>query len=112
MKYVELPPIARAEVLRRIGAGYPSEIAEGLLRSAQHDPDWKWVQELCLQLLGHKNDDVRRAAITSLGHLARIHSILDLEIVLPRLEVLRSHPTLGGTIEDALDDIRIFVPRQ
>ncbi|MDR1347299.1 MAG: hypothetical protein LBJ63_02555 [Prevotellaceae bacterium] len=72
--------------------------------------DWKWVQDICLSLItANKNEDVRRLAVTCLGHLARIHSTIEKEKVIPFLKKIKKGDiNIAGTIDDALDDINMF----
>jgi hypothetical protein len=84
-------------------------ICRALVDAALHDPDWAWVQEHCLRLLASSDSEVRGVAATSLGHLARIHGMLDLDRVEPRLRELRNDPEVRGRAEDALDDIQQFM---
>lgn len=70
-----------------------------------NDDDWTWAETKCLTALLDKREIVRAAAITSLGHLARIHHKVTKELVVPELETLTSDPQLGGIAEDALEDI-------
>ncbi len=67
------------------------------------------MQGKCLEMTHHYDVEVRGTAVTCLGHLARLHRDLDLPLVLPTLQALRSDPGMGGRAEDALDDIRTFV---
>jgi len=53
--------------------------------------------------------NVRRVAVTALGHLARIHRTLDLDRVLPVLAQISGEVEPAGTVEDAMDDIRLFI---
>jgi hypothetical protein len=80
-----------------------------IIRAAHHVEDWRWVEERALQLLQSADVEVRGAAVTALGHLARIHRRLDLERVVPALAALRNDPALEGRVEDAMDDIRTFI---
>jgi hypothetical protein len=52
---------------------------------------------------------VRWYAAICLGHLARIHRQLDLEVVLQRLTELQTDPLVKAGADDALDDIRFFL---
>lgn len=83
-----------------------------LVRLAFHDSDWRWVQSRCLEYSGHPDADVRGAAVTCLGHIARIHRQLDLDEVLPVLERLHRDPDLFGHAEDSLNDIEHFMPAE
>ena len=109
-RYHDVEPISRADAALAFDSAEPDAIADALIRLAYHDPDWQWVESRCLAYCRDPNSDVRGAAITCLGHLARIHGALHLGQVLPVLLELRSDPAVGGRAEDALDDIRTYVP--
>jgi hypothetical protein len=112
MKYIEVLKRNRSEVESLLRSPDPTDIMAGLLSSAYYDTDWKWVQEECLAHLGHNDRDIRRLSATCLGHVARIHKQLDLELVLPRLLQLKDDPDVGSNVQDALDDIRLFLQDQ
>ena len=82
---------------------------DALLSLALYDPDWELAQDRCLALLGDHDRNVVATAILGLAHVARLHRRLDLERVLPELERLRSEPALLGRVEDAIDDIAVFI---
>jgi hypothetical protein len=109
MKYHEIFPMARPELEVLLESGNESEIIEALLSAAYHDPDWRWVQGVCLRFLDHSDVAVRSNAATCLGHIARIHKTLDLELVLPKLLPLKGDAAIRPWVEDALEDIRFFV---
>ena len=90
-------------------SGSPELITDALVRVALNDPDWQWVQGKCLTFLDSPVSDVRRLAVTCLGHLARIHGELDREKVVRLLNKLRHDDQIGGSVEDALEDIEKFV---
>jgi len=110
MQYEEIAPLPRSVLLLRLESGSSDEIAHALVSAAFHEPDWTWVQDWCIRLVDHSDGNVQRVAITCLGHLARIHHTLDLGRVLPLLHVKIEGNELRGTVEDALSDIRIFIP--
>lgn len=109
MKYFEVIPISREEAKSAILSDNPDIICNALLRLTYHDPDWQWVQNLCLQLVQYEDTNIRGLAVTCLGHLACIHGVLNTEKVVPILEDLRHDPDVGGKVEDALDDIQMFI---
>jgi hypothetical protein len=111
LKYEQPAPTSRVDAERALSSSSPEEVCDALLASALHDPDWRWVQEQCLRSLQHPSEDVRGLALTCLGHVARLHGRLDVERVLPALAALRAHPALAGRVEDALDDIEMFLDR-
>jgi hypothetical protein len=110
MEYHDVLPISRFEAERLLASGNETAIIQALLSSSYHDADWKWVQNRCLQLLDHSELDVRRIAVTCLGHIARIHRTLDVDVVLPRLSTLKTDGSISGWVEDTLEDIKIYIP--
>ena len=107
MIYREPRPISREEAARIFASGDANEIASALVDIAFHDRDWRWVQNKCLCFARDSAPVVRQVAVTCLGHVARIHRMLDLETVLPVLNELSRDPAV--TTDDALDDIRMFI---
>lgn len=110
LKYQEPHPISREEAEAAFASRDSERTAHALVNVAFHDADWRWVQERCL---GFARDDVaavRQIAVTCLGHVARIHQQLDLERVLLALDELSRDSEVQ--VEDALDDIRMFVGRK
>jgi hypothetical protein len=109
MQYEEIDSISRSDAMVGLGSANPRDICKALVRLAFHDPDLRWVQSLCIELAEHSTVEVQSTAILCLGHLARIHRALDLEKVVPLLIDLRKNPMLSGRVDDAMDDIEIFL---
>ncbi len=101
--------MGRPELEALIESGNESAIIESLLSAAYYHPNWRWVQGVCLRFLDHSDVGVRSNAATCLGHIARIHKNLDLDLVLPKLLPLKGDPAIGPRVEDALEDIRFFL---
>lgn len=108
MEYVNPQPARRTELARALSEGDTAGIAQALVGLVWHDPDWKWLQEQCVSRLDHPDDDIRGLAITSLGHIARIHGKIDRATVEGHLRPLLNDPDLAGRVHDALDDIDTF----
>jgi len=106
--YQETLPISRKEAEATLVAGDPGEIATSLVRLAFHDPDWRWVLDKCLYFLKDEDLDVRKVAVTCLGHLARIHRRKEMSSLLPLLESIKNDDQLAGRAEDAIGDILQF----
>jgi hypothetical protein len=110
LKYEEVPSISHEELERALSESAPAgDAAVALYRMALNDPDWVWAEEKCIASIHDSRYPVQAAAVTCLGHLARIHGKTTKEIVLPELERLKNHPKLKGIAEDALTDISLFV---
>jgi hypothetical protein len=110
MIYEKAPAVPRQELQRRFESGSPGDVAHALVSAAFHEPDWRWVQTWCIRLADHADSNVQLVAIVALGHLARLHHTLDLESVLPLLSARAKDSALKGTVENTLDDIRMFIP--
>jgi len=76
--------------------------------AAFHDSDWQRVQEICLDLLTHEDQDVAGVAATCLGHLARIHGMIETKRVVPVLRSLLGRSEIAGQVNDALEDIEQY----
>ncbi|HBY64199.1 MAG TPA: hypothetical protein DEH78_30625 [Solibacterales bacterium] len=113
MIYENVTPISRGEAEALLRGASATESATTLIRVALHEPDRAWAERLFLKALDDGRSEVRAAAVTGLGHLARIHCEID-SAALDALRALRDDPLLGGLAEDALDDVSTFVaaPRQ
>jgi hypothetical protein len=102
----------RAEMLADIRSGDPPA-NPALLELTYDDPDGDWVEPILLEHLAPKHDvRLRLLATTCLGHLARIHGKITRRTVVPALRALLSDPVVGGTAQDALDDIDQFAPAE
>ncbi len=109
MKLIQTTPIDRETAASIFENGNPDKICDALVRAAHFDPDNQWVEKKCMEFTRNKNDNVKKTAIICLGHLARIHNSLNLKKLFPLLEELKSDPELTGYVEDALDDIHMFI---
>ena len=109
MQYKAVLERGRSEIELLLGSGDGTEITDALLSAAYYDSDWSWVQGQCLTFSHHEDRNVRSVAAICLGHLARIHRQLDLELVLQRLVEMRSDPIVAAAVNDALEDIKFFL---
>lgn len=107
-QFGEVLPITRDAALNAFASDDPDRICEALVSVAYHEPDWRWAQERCLALLASADAQVSGLAATCLGHLARIHRVLDKNRVVSALQERRKDPRIAGQVEDALDDIEMF----
>ena len=80
-KYEKIEPISRTEAEAVIRGGKTEDIPLTLVRLAYHEPDWLWVQDLCIGPSDHPDKSVRRVCAICFSHLARIHGKLEREKV-------------------------------
>lgn len=107
--YHEIPELSREEALRQLESADIGERAEALIALAYFDPDWRWVQSLCIDAIHGRFDGLRETGILCIGHTARVNRQIDLDIVLPLLYDLYRDPDLQGWAHNALSDIHVFV---
>ncbi|HWT93297.1 MAG TPA: hypothetical protein VN238_09895 [Solirubrobacteraceae bacterium] len=112
-RYHDAEPADREVFERALTSGDEETAAHALVGLAFHDPDWRWVQDHCLALIADPASPLRRLAATCLSHLARIHRTHDADRVMPVLRAMAEEPGFdGGTAQDALEDIEIFIGRR
>lgn len=88
----------------------PTVATNALLYLCFNIDDPEWIQIKCVQVFqNHQSDDVRGLALTCIGHVARMHKIINIVLVIPVLLKGLKHKTLSGRAQDALDDIDIYV---
>ena len=109
MRYEDVLPITRQEAELAFSSNNETTICDALIRITYHDPDWKWVQLKCLYFGKHPISEIRRLAATCVGHLARIHGILDIDPVYSLLHELLTDPDVSGSAQDALDDMNTYL---
>ncbi|MCF6204642.1 MAG: hypothetical protein L3J59_13400 [Methylococcaceae bacterium] len=108
MIYEQLPKITKEEAEAKLKVTYGEELCL-LLLSIYEIEDWKWVQDTYIHYVTNEDKWVASAAITGLGHLARITDELENGKVLDVLEgVSSSNPELEGKVSDAINDINMF----
>jgi hypothetical protein len=102
--------LSRVEFEHIRASGNKDRIPEALVGLALNaNENWHLVQDVCLELIVDSDPTISAIAATCLGHLARIHGELDLEIVVPALRALMSNPKTSSYASDALEDIEMFV---
>lgn len=110
MKFDNSEPKTKEELKSNFASNDISLIMNSLVSLSLYEQDWRWAQEICLHFLDNDNSDIRGLAATSLGHIARIHHNLDKEKLVSSLEKKVNDPLIGGRVQDALDDIEVYLP--
>ena len=112
LKYVEIKPRSKAQLLSEFASGDPNLVCDALFSAAQHEQDWRWSQAQCLAMLKHESLLVRSCAIVAIGEIAIFRGEIDFDTVLPELRGLLNDPALSPFAEDALDDINLLREKQ
>lgn len=109
-QYQEPPVTSLAALEAALAMGDSSLISDRLIGLALQGFDADWLTSTALDLTTHPSLNVRKASVTTLGHIARIHRTIDRDRVMTRLHSLSADPDLSGRVADALDDIEQFAP--
>lgn len=107
--YENVAPLSRRQAIQNLAIGDSRLIATTLIALGLHDSDWRWVQNQCVAYLSHSSEIVVSSAILALAHSARISGAIEKDTVLPALEMLATDSRYVGRVQDAIDDIRVFV---
>jgi hypothetical protein len=100
----------RSTIETILATGSIEDLARLSLAVGENFPDWKYAQDICLQLAEHSDENVRANACLGLGYIARIHRRLEKNLVKPVLaRELWSQTDRRGTIENAIEDINLFL---
>jgi KTSC domain len=105
----DMGPLTSGAADRALASGEPGEISMALLRLALHGPDWARAERLAREHTVHPAVWVRRNAATALGHVARVHGALDLELSLPALVRLLDDEEVHDWADAALDDVEMYL---
>jgi hypothetical protein len=109
VRYEAIPYRERAELELLLASRDPEDVASALFSAAWHDPDWQWVESVCLTHLKSESVQIRRAATTSLELIAVVHKKLHLDLVLPALHDALSDVEIAGDVEMTLSIIRNLI---
>lgn len=109
MKYVEIERINKQEFLAKEPTANSEQLSLMLYGISEID-DWEWVQEIYCKYLNHTERWVVIAAIKGLADIARISHNLNKDKIINMLKrTAEKNNDLKDIIEDAIDDIELFV---
>lgn len=108
MEYAGVRALSKREVSGVMKGDNVEAKCRTLISISLNDSDHDWVQNLCFKALRDTHSEVKRCALVGLGHIIRIHGVIDLVKLNNSLEDLKKDASLSGTIDDLLSDIEIF----
>jgi hypothetical protein len=108
LKYEPVYPLSKRELILQIESGDPQAITRALYAATKYEEDWKWVQSQCLEGLKSPEVSVRWAAATCLGDLAFMRRPLDIDSVMPALELAMKDPQIADPAGFSLSMVRQF----
>ena len=109
LEYEEIDSVSHAEADVALRGSDYRLIARIMIVLGLYDDDWLWVQQRALPLLSHDSEIVVSSAILALAHTARVNRSIDKGVVIPALQLVAADPRYTGKVQDAIDDIDIYV---
>ncbi|PKE27839.1 hypothetical protein CWS43_24495 [Rahnella sp. AA] len=100
---------SRDALISDLASNDVNKICAALVSISFYESDWKWAQDICLDCLKSDNIEVSKIAATCLGHIVRIHGMLEIDKVLDAFKQQEKNKAISGYISDAIDDINIFL---
>ena len=108
--YKTLAAHSDEEIKRILREGTYEETVRLPLEVGMNHHDWKFAQNVCLQLAEHEDEAVRANAVLGLAYIARTKGKLSKHLVKPViLKELRRMENFKWRIEDAICDINLFL---
>ena len=106
-KYVPLPIYSTKEEIQEVFKdGSKKDLMMLSLGVGESYPDWKYAQDVCVQLSESKDADIRANACLGFAYIARTKGAIDKDIVVPiLLRELQSQVKNKQLVKDAIEDL-------
>lgn len=109
LSYVEPSDINKSEFSQVIVNGEVESKCDAIVRAVHSISDYHWLVSEFESLLKDSDVQVRGVTVTCIGHLARLHDEADKAQLIKMLNTLSDDEEIQGRVEDAMDDIDIFL---
>ncbi len=83
--------------------------SKALLSITFNDDDWRFIQNLCIELIVTNDRNSGLLAVTCIGHIARMHHKIEKRKIAKAFKKRAGNTDFEGRINDALKDIEMFV---
>jgi hypothetical protein len=108
--YKPLDDLSSEEVMKVLNRNQLEELLTLPLSVGENHPNWKFAQDVCVQLSNHESSGVRANAVLGFAYIARTKGQLEKHIVKPIvLRELRENHEFNWRITDSIDDINLFM---
>lgn len=109
MEYEQIVPVSKEEAEALLRTLEDEDLAKVLVAISNLD-DVEYIESKYLLFINHPNDICSGAAILGLAHMARIHGLLNVQLVIGKLkELAKNRPSLQERVKETLSDISIFI---
>jgi hypothetical protein len=108
--YKPLDDLSTEEVIECLNRNQLEELLLLSLSVSENHPNWKFAQDVCVQLSSHESHAVRANAVLGFAYIARTKGQLEKHILKPIiLKELRENHEHNWRILDSIDDINLFM---
>lgn len=105
-----LDDLSNEEIKERLRRNQLDELLSLPLSVSENQLNWKFAQDICVQLSSHESPAVRANAVLGFAYIARTKGKLEKHIVKPIvLKELRENREYNWRILDSIDDINMFM---
>ena len=109
LKYQEIKENSLEYLYKALEKDDLKKISTAMVGFVLREKNWKKAEDIILRCLDDKRSSVREAAVGCIGDIARIHGKINIDKVSEKFKNMQKNEIIQGRIEDALDDIFIFV---
>lgn len=108
--YKPLDDLSTEDVIEVLNRNQHAELLTLPLSVGENHPNWKFAQDICVQLSSHESPTVRANAVLGLAYIARTKGQLEKHIIKPIvLRELRENYEHNWRIIDSINDINLFM---
>lgn len=108
--YKPLDDFSNEEIKEILNRNQFDELISLPLSVSENHPNWKYAQDLCVQLSSHECAAIRANAVLGFAYIARTKGKLEKHIVKPIvLKELRDNQEYQWRIVDSIEDINMFM---
>ncbi len=108
-KYVEPTFIDKSEFEKVLEFGSVESRCDAIVRAVYFISDYDWLLAKYTELLNGSDIQVRGVTATCIGHIARLNETADKNQLLKILMPLEYDKDIAGLVEDAIEDINVFL---
>ncbi|WP_314916592.1 hypothetical protein [Pseudomonas helleri] len=107
-----IEPHQKSDIELLLKSNDEQTILDAIMHMTFNVNDPEWIQKKCIEQINlKKSSNITGLAITCLGHIARLHGVINENTTIPLLKKLLKDKEFSGRAEDALDDIEQFTKK-
>lgn len=111
LKHNEPKNIDKDTFLKNVSEGVVVLVCQSIVNAVHSISDYDWLLEQFCMLLNNPEMQIRGVTVSSIGHLARLNKQANKKQLLKILQPLLSDDEISGRVEDAIDDVNMFLTK-